>query len=233
MMVSGINLVARFVPEFHAAFGQTIAVPVNRGAGIVTPHLNQILLQVACGIRRYGANELPLVDHGAIFLLIAGVHGRQVVANAGAGRESVDADHLGPLFCRSGNGKHTAGTATDHENFRLDRIDNVFFRNFGRLAEPVSVIGILALGDDFNENFALGLCNALGGGLVDGLRGDARSGNGVNVSRLSLQNELFQLLGCSLTDVGRFVRDVKNNIRNLVCVKRHRHDDVTDAGSFG
>ena len=45
MMVSGINLVARFVPEFHAAFGQTIAVPVDRGAGIVAPNLDQILLQ--------------------------------------------------------------------------------------------------------------------------------------------------------------------------------------------
>ena len=68
---------------------------------------------------------------------------------------------------------------------------------------------------------------------MNGLRSDARSGNGVDVGRLSLQNELFQLLGCSLTDVGCFVRDVKNNIRDLVCVKRHRHDDVTDAGSFG
>ena len=183
---------------------------------------------MACGICRYGANELPLVDHGAVFLLIAGVHGRQVVTNAGTGRESVDADHLGPLFCRCGHGKHTAGTAADHQNFRLDRIDNVFFRNFGRLAEPVAVIGHFGLGDDFNGNFTLGLSNALGGGLVNGLRGDAGAGNGVDVSRLSLQNELFQLFGCSLTDVGRFVRNVENNIRDLVCVKRHRHDDVAD-----
>ncbi len=62
MMVSGINLVARFVPEFHAAFGQTIAVPVDRGAGIVAPHLNQILLQVAGSVHRHGANEFELVD---------------------------------------------------------------------------------------------------------------------------------------------------------------------------
>ena len=216
MMVSGINLVARFVPELYAAFGQTIAVPVNRGAGIVTPHFNQILLQVACGICRYGANELPLVDHGAVFLLVAGVHGRQVVANAGTGRESVDADHLGPLFCRSGNGKHTAGTAADHENFRLDRIDNVFFRYFGRLAEPVAVIGRFGLGDDFNGNFTFGLCDALGGRLVNGLRSDARSGNGVNVGRLSLQKRLPELLCSGLADVGRLVRDVENNIRDLV-----------------
>lgn len=216
MVVGRINRVTGLVPQFHAALGKTVAVPIDRGAGIVAPNLNQILLQVACGIRRYGANELPLVDHGAVFLLIAGVHGRQIVANASAGRESVDADHLGPLFCRSGNGKHTAGTAADHENFRLDRIDNVFFRYFGRLAEPVAVIGRFGLGDDFNGNFTFGLCDALGGRLVNGLRSDARSGNGVNVSRLSLQKRLPELLCSGLADVGRLVRDVENNIRDLV-----------------
>lgn len=96
MMVSGIDLVARFVPEFHAAFGQTIAVPINRGAGIVAPNLDQILLQVAGSVHRHGANEFELVDLGSLLFLIAGIHGGQVVANAGAGRESVDADHLGP-----------------------------------------------------------------------------------------------------------------------------------------
>lgn len=160
--------------------------------------------------------------------LIAGIHGGQVVANAGAGRESIDADHLGPLFGCCGNGKHIAGTATDHENFRLDRIDNVFFRNFGRLTESVAVVGLFGLGDDFNGNFTLGLSNALGGGLVNGLRSNARSGNGVDVGRLSLQKRLPELLCSGLADVGRLVLDVKNNIRDLVCVKRHRHDDVAD-----
>lgn len=193
-----------------------IAVPVNRGAGIVTPHLNQILLQVACGICRHGANEFELVDLGSLLFLIAGIHGGQVVANAGAGRESIDADHLGPLFGCCGNGKHTAGTATDHENFRLDRIDDVFFSDVRRLAEPVAVVGLFGLGDDFNGNFTFGLCNALGGRLVNGLRSDARSGNGVNVGRLSLQKRLPELLCSGLANVGRLVRDVENNIRDLI-----------------
>ena len=67
---------------------------------------------------------------------------------------------------------------------------------------------------------------------MNGLRGDAGAGNGVDVSRLSLQNELFQLFGCSLTDVGRFVRNVKHDVRDLIGVKGHRDDNVTDAGSF-
>lgn len=220
--------VAGLVPQFHAALGKTVPVPINRGAGIVAPNLDQILLQVAGSVHRHGANEFELVDLGSLLFLIAGIHGGQVVANAGAGRESIDADHLGPLFGCCGNGKHTAGTATDHENFRLDRINDVFFRNFGRLAEPVAVIGRFGLGDDFNGNFTFGLCDAFGGRLVNGLRSDARSGNGVNVGRLNLQKRLPELLCSGLADVGRLVRDVENNIRDLVCVKRHRHDDVAD-----
>jgi hypothetical protein len=220
------------VPQFHAALGKTVAVPIDRGAGIVAPNLDQILLQVAGSVHRHGANEFELVDLGSLLFLIAGIHGGQVVANAGAGRESINADHLGPLFGCCGNGKHTAGTATDHENFRLDRIDDVFFSDFRRLAEPVAVVGLFGLGDNFNGNFTLCLSNALGGGLVNGLRGDAGAGNGVDVSRLSLQNELFQLLGCSLTDVGSFVRNVKHDVRDLIGVKGHRDDNVADAGSF-
>ncbi len=104
-MVSGIDLVARFVPEFHAAFGQTIAVPINRGAGIVAPNLDQILLQVAGSVHRHGANEFELVDLGSLLFLIAGIHGGQVVANAGAGRESaasvlvMTSTGISPLAC--------------------------------------------------------------------------------------------------------------------------------------
>ena len=43
MMVSGINLVARFVPEFHAAFGQTIAYQ-----SIVAPELSHQTLTRSC-----------------------------------------------------------------------------------------------------------------------------------------------------------------------------------------
>ena len=62
MVVGRINRVAGLVPQFHAALGQTVAVPIDRGAGIVTPHLDQILLQVAGSVHRHGANEFELVD---------------------------------------------------------------------------------------------------------------------------------------------------------------------------
>ncbi len=65
-----------------------------------------------------------------------------------------------------------------------------------------------------------------------GLGGDAGTGNGVNVSRLSLQQSLLELLGCGLADIGRFVRDVKNNVRDLIGVKSHRDDDITNTGSL-
>lgn len=48
----------------------------------------------------------------------------------------------------------------------LDSLDKLF----GRLTEPVAVVGRFGLGDDFNGNFTFGLCDALGGRLVNGLR---------------------------------------------------------------
>ena len=57
------------------------------------------------------------------------------------------------------------------------------------------MIGHFGLGDDFNGSFTLGLSNALGGGLVNGLRGDAGAGNGVNgdgLSRNDGSGQLFQ-----------------------------------------
>ena len=62
MVVGRINRVAGLVPQFHAAFGQTVAVPIDRGAGIVAPNLDQLLLQVAGSVHCHGANEFELVD---------------------------------------------------------------------------------------------------------------------------------------------------------------------------
>ena len=186
-MIGRVDLVARFVPQFHAAFGKTVAVPVDGRARFVAPHLDEVLLQVACGIGRDGADEFKFVDLGAPLLLIAGFAGAEVVADARAGREAVDTDHFGAFFGGRGDRKHAARAAADHENVRADRAGDVFFSDFGRLAEPVAVVFFGGLvGNHFHLNFAAGLRNALGGGLMHGLRGDARARNGVDVGSLGI-----------------------------------------------
>lgn len=92
------------------------------------------------------------------------------VADARAGDEAVDADHLGAFFGGGSHGEHAARAAADDENIGVDGLGDVLFGDFRRLAEPVAVVfGGFLLRDHFDGDFPLGLRNAFGGGLTNGL----------------------------------------------------------------
>ena len=107
---------------------------------------------------------------------------------------------------------------------------NFAFGEFGFLAEPVAVVGVVRLlVDDFNRDFAAGLGDTLRRGLVHGARGDRGTRNGVDLGALRRHEGLLERFGRRLTDRGRFVRNVEHDVRDAVGVERHRHDDVARA----
>lgn len=139
-----------------------------------------------------------------------------------------------PGFGSGGDGEEAARAAADDENVGLVRGDDVLFGDFGLLAEPVAVVFVgLLVGDDFNGNFALGLRNALGGGLGDGLRRDRGAGDAVDFGGLSGHQVLLERVGGGLTDPRGFVGDVEHDVDDAVGVKGHRDRDFADAGGLG
>ena len=235
VLVAGfVVLVAGLMPELDVALGEAVADPVDGFAGLVAPELDEVLLDVAARVLRGHRDELELVDLGAPGLLVAGVDGAEVLADARADGESVDADHLAARFGSGGDGEEAARAAADDENVGLVRGDDVLFGDFGLLAEPVAVVFVgLLVGDDFNGNFALGLRNALGGGLGDGLRRDRGAGDAVDFGGLSGHQVLLERVGGGLTDPRGFVGDVEHDVDDAVGVKGHRDRDFADAGGLG
>ena len=153
-------------------------------------------------------------------------------ANSGAEANEC-AIKLARLYARK-NAEEAARAAADDENVGLVRGDDVLFGDFGLLAEPVAVVFVgLLVGDDFNGNFALGLRNALGGGLGDGLRRDRGAGDAVDFGGLSGHQVLLERVGGGLTDPRGFVGDVEHDVDDAVGVKGHRDRDFADAGGLG
>ena len=113
------------------------------------------------------------------------------------------------------------------------RGDDVLLGDFRLLTEPVAVVLSLLVGDDLDGNFALGLRNALGGGLGDGLRRDRGAGDAVDFGGLSGHQVLLERVGGGLTDPRGFVGDVEHDVDDAVGVKGHRDRDFADAGGLG
>ena len=228
VLVAGIvPFVARFVYELDAALGEAVAEPVDDGARFVAPELDEVLTHVTSRVLRRHGDEFELVDLRAPFLLVAAVDRAEVFAHARADGEAVDADHLAARFGSRRHGEHAARAATDDEDVRAVGRRDFAFGEFGFLAEPVAVVGLVRLlVDDFNRDFAAGLGDTLRRGLVHGARGDRGTRNGVDLGALRRHEGLLEGLGRRLTDRGRFVRNVEHDVGDAVGVERHRHDDV-------
>ena len=229
-----VVLVARFVPELDAALGETVAVPVNDGARLLAEDLDEVLIDVTGRVLGHHRHEIKLIDLRAPGLLIAGVETAHVAAHAGARRETIDADHLGAFFGSRADRKETARAAADNEHIGGIGRGDALFSNLRRLAEPIARIRISigAAHDDFNGDFTLGLCNALAGGLHDGIRRDGSARNDINLSRLGRHERSLESFGSRLTDGRGLVGNIENDIRDAVFVKGHRNNNVADAGSL-
>ena len=230
-----VVFVAGFVPQFHAAFFATVAQPIDRRTGFVAEKLHQFLTEVAARVLRRHRDVFELVDLRAPLLLIAGIDGAQIFADARTHGIAVDADHLAACFRRSRYGKHAARAAPDDHNVGGHGGLDVLFRNFRGFTEPIAVF--LRFGGLrrhlLHRDFALGLRDALGGRLYDGVRGDGSPRHHINLCRLFGENELLQHGGCRLADPRGFFTGINHHIRDLVLTERHRHDDVAaDAGGL-
>ena len=181
------------MPQLDAALGQTVAVPVDGLARLVVPQGHERLVDVAGGVQRGHRDVVELVDLGAPLLLIAGVHGAQVVADAHARGEAVDADDVGALLGRRRNGEHAARAAADHQDVGVVGRDNLVVGNLGLDTEPVgrraqngAVVRPDSRGLLAGSGFSL-VSHAVFGGLV-GPR-DARRGNRPRGNRSAARND--------------------------------------------
>ena len=235
VLVAGpVTLVAGFVHEDHALFLQTVAEPVDRFAGLISPELHEFLLQVAGGVGGRHGDVLKLIDLRAIRLLVAGVDRAEVSADAGANSEPVNTDHLAAVFGSRRDREHAAGPAANDENIGGLRIHDLGLRNLRGLAKPVAVLRFFGVRrDHFNRNLALRLRDALRGGFADSAGRDRSAGHGVDLRGLTGEQRLLQFNGGLLTNPGGFGRRVNHDIRDLIRVKGHLHDDVAaDTGSL-
>ena len=177
-------------------------------------------------------HEVELVDLRPPGLLVAGIQGAQVVADAGSRREAVDADHLCAGFSGRRHGEHAARAAAHHQDVGLARSRNALFVDLGRLPKPVAVVSRVRLFDHLNRNFAFRLRDALRRCLRNRLRRDGCARGGVDARALRSHQHALQFLRSRLADGRRLVRNVEHNVRNAVLVEGHRNDDVADARSF-
>ena len=226
----------RFMPEFNASFGETVAVPIHHFAGTFGKGLEEALIHVSARSLRGKRNEVELVDFRAPLLLIAGIECGKAFPNTRADREAVDADHLCAAFRSGRHGEHAARAAADDKDFGLNRFDDGFFIDFGRLSEPIAVFvfGGGLFGDHFHRDLAHSLINALLRRTRNCVRRDRRPGNGIELCALRRDQNLLELFCGSLTDRRRFARCVNDDIRDAIGIKSHRDADVTaDAGGLG
>lgn len=208
MVARFVDLVSGLMPEFHTALGQTVAVPVNDGTGVVAEEFDEVLVDVTCGVLRRHRHVIPFVNLCAPFLLIARVDGTEVITDAGPGDKAVNADYLGAFFSSGAHGKHAARAAAhDNDVGRVGGLDLVF-GDFGFFAEPVAVVFFRFRLNDFNRDFAFGLGNTLGGGFTYRGRGDACARDGIKLRALAREKELFDGACGRLTDRGRFIGNV-------------------------
>ena len=170
VLVARLNRVTDFIHQLDADGFETVAEPVDRFAGIVSPEADELLLHVAAGVAGRHRDEVELVDLRSFRLLIAGVDRAEVLTDTGAGGEAVDTDDLSAVFRGGGHREHAARAAADHEDVGRDGRGNILLGDFRGLPEPVTrvVFRRVILRDHFNRDLALRLGDALRGSLLHG-----------------------------------------------------------------
>ena len=227
-----IHLVARLVPELDASLLQAIAVPVDRFARLFAEELHEVLAQMPGGVLGRHRHEVELVDLRAPGLLVPRIQGAEVVPDAGARREAVDADHLCARFRGRRHGEHAARAAADHQNVGFARFRDALFVDLRGFPKPVAVVLCVRLFNHLNRDLALRLRDALRRRLRNRLRRDGCARDGVDAGALRSDQHALQFLCRRLADGRRLVRNVEHDVRNAVLVEGHRDDDVADARSF-
>ena len=221
--------IAALVPQLHATLGEAVAVPVDHRAGLLAEQLHQLLIDVAGSVLGRHGDVIELVDLRAPRLLIAGVDGAQVVADAHAGREAVDSDDLRALLGGGGHDEHAAGAAADDQHLGLVLGDDLALVDFRLLAEPIAVRSIFLLLEYLDRDFALGLLDALVRRLGHSSGGDRRAGNRVDLRALRAHQPRLELLGRRLAIAGRLIGQVEHDIGDRRFAEGHRHGDGAHA----
>ena len=210
-----------YTPAVLFLCGKAVGHPVKALAAVLSIGHDQAAAAAIVGAQLPVGNKLLYVDPGnalASQKLAVQMTDLSAAAEAhGVLGLALDHNHAGSGF-NSGTGSRCTGLTAAHD----DNIGGVLLCKFGdRIgsgAPALTFCGALA-GSGADHRFALGLCHTVCNSILNGIRGNGRTGMTVDLGALSLQDLLLQLIANALAKALGFTGNINGHIRDALSVK--------------
>lgn len=208
--------------------GKAVGHPVKALAAVLGISHDQAAAAAVVGAQLPVGNKLLYVDLGnalASQKLAVQMADLSAAAEAhGVLGLALDHDHAGTGFNR-GTGSRRTGLTAAHN----DDIGGVLLCKFGDCigsgAPALTFCGALA-GSGADHRFTLGLCYTVCNSILNGIRGNGRTGMTVDLGALSLEDLFLQLIANALAKALGFTGNIDGHICDALSVKGHGDSNV-------